>query len=344
MSDLVDDVMDMVKDLGATPVVVKEEYEMAGYHCCTQKNPCVICNGHKRCSFVKLDVNLLGYACRSKEHTGTRPLSDGTGYFYLEGDTAKMKEAMDQASIPKPPLENATEICKKMYLNWYPPARKAYAKHLGTTSSTLIALRVGVCHDLSELFPNSKDNWAKDVEGYTFPMRDGANNIIGIQVRFRSNKKVMVSGSVSGLFIPQSYDKAKAIVLHEGCSDTIKSLDMGMNAVGLPSCSAGFGFIQQMFLDPDQNKWCMYFHDHDERKERKNKKGEVTSYYWPGQDGAAKLGDLLLDVGVNYRTMHPKKVGTDFSEMLKSFPSVDKDALMKVITSTPDHVKDMKYV
>lgn len=85
---------------------------------------------------------------------------------------------------------------------------------------------------------------------YTFPFRNEKNEVIGIQLRYPDGKKRCIEGSKLGLFIPQGVDwiKQNIILICEGVSDTAVALDMGFNAVGLPSATAGHEIIISWLL------------------------------------------------------------------------------------------------
>jgi hypothetical protein len=78
---------------------------------------------------------------------------------------------------------------------------------------------------------------------FTFPMRNGNNEIIGIQRRFSDGKKINVEGSRLGLFIPQTVNNTGRLFICEGASDTATMLDMGFFAIGRPNSSYGDDFV-----------------------------------------------------------------------------------------------------
>jgi hypothetical protein len=85
-----------------------------------------------------------------------------------------------------------------------------------------------------------------DGRAYTFPMRDGSGQIIGIRRRLPNGKKLCVTGSTTGLFIPDSVPADGALFVAEGESDTAALLTLGLSAVGRPSCNGCTAYVVQL--------------------------------------------------------------------------------------------------
>ena len=102
-----------------------------------------------------------------------------------------------------------------------------------------IALGVSVQSliDLSASYSFEYNAWA-------FPMRDGNNEIIGIRLRNNKGKKWAVTGSRSGIFIPQIKGERTAYLV-EGPTDTAAMLTLGLYAIGRPSCNAGGEMVKE---------------------------------------------------------------------------------------------------
>ncbi|UCC30849.1 MAG: toprim domain-containing protein [Phycisphaerales bacterium] len=103
------------------------------------------------------------------------------------------------------------------------------ARCLGVSAESLRRLHTGY------------DGWA-----YTFPMRDGTGRIIGIRRRLPNGKKLCVTGSVTGLFVPDSVPADGALFVAEGETDTAALLTLGLSAVGRPSCNGSAAYVVQL--------------------------------------------------------------------------------------------------
>lgn len=91
---------------------------------------------------------------------------------------------------------------------------------LGVTITSLKRLRAG---------------W--DEAAYTFPMSNHFGNVIGIHRRFPDGRKVSVTGSKAGLFLPAELAEGMMFIC-EGPTDTAAALDLGFNAIGRPNCNS----------------------------------------------------------------------------------------------------------
>lgn len=89
--------------------------------------------------------------------------------------------------------------------------------------------------------------WSKQHRAWTFPMKNGDEEIIGIRLRKPDGGKLAVTGSRAGLFIPLAFDPRSTVVVCEGPTDTAAVLDMGMDAVGRPSCNGGTDHLLRLF-------------------------------------------------------------------------------------------------
>ena len=92
---------------------------------------------------------------------------------------------------------------------------------LGVMAASLIRLGVG---------------W--DGEAFCFPMCDEYRRVIGIRRRLGDGRKLCVTGSRTGLFIPEEIDGSGPLTVCEGPTDTAAALDMGFSAVGRPNCNS----------------------------------------------------------------------------------------------------------
>lgn len=95
------------------------------------------------------------------------------------------------------------------------------SQSLGVTAESLKRLGIG---------------W--DGEAFCFPMSDARMNIIGIRRRLGNGRKICVTGSRNGLFIPSGIENASRLVVCEGPTDCAAALDLGWAAIGRPNCDS----------------------------------------------------------------------------------------------------------
>lgn len=138
------------------------------------------------------------------------------------------------------------------------------AADLGLTTSSLDALRVG---------------WDSESSAWAFPMRDSAEHIVGFRLRRPDGGKYTTPGTHEGLFIPAGTAPDERLFIAEGPTDTAALLDLGMNAIGRPSCNSGIQFTVQLV-----------------RRLRSHEVVIVADNDEPGRRGAARLADVLVVV------------------------------------------------
>lgn len=72
---------------------------------------------------------------------------------------------------------------------------------------------------------------------WTFPMRNWREEIVGFRTRTEDGQKFAIKGSRSGLFIPAGRQRGSGLVwIVEGPTDVAAMVEMGLNAIGRPSC------------------------------------------------------------------------------------------------------------
>jgi len=145
---------------------------------------------------------------------------------------------------------------------------KSVTDELGVAMEALDSLEMGLL-------------WPTDA--VTFPERDGAGQVIGIQRRYPDGSKYVIAGGKRGLFIPVGFAQMLGpIFVPEGASDTAAILSMGRTAVGRPSCSGGVSHLIQLFRNDGRD--IIVVGDNDEKNGR-----------WPGRDGAIKTAQQLQE-------------------------------------------------
>jgi hypothetical protein len=165
-----------------------------------------------------------------------------------------------------------------------PPGRIGFlAEALGVSSLSL--QRLGAC-------------WSTEHKAFAFPMCNPGGEIIGVRLRSYSGKKWCIPGSHNGLFISdgQIGDQVQEIVICEGPTSTAAALDMGLFAIGRPSCSA---YVAET-VDICAGYNVVIIGDRDEAKTRPD--GTV---YHPGQDGANALAAAMVKRVRSLKLVYP---------------------------------------
>jgi hypothetical protein len=122
-------------------------------------------------------------------------------------------------------------------------ALECFAASLGLSSDSLRRLNVG---------------WHRAKRSYSFPMKDETGRLVGIRLRRPNGNKFAVHGSRQGLFIPYGLRLDERLLaplfITEGPTDGAALLDLGLAAVGRPSCLGGVALLTKLArrLRPEQ--------------------------------------------------------------------------------------------
>jgi DNA primase len=128
---------------------------------------------------------------------------------------------------------------KPINIDWGSLGKAYYHSAVNSRIITVLSNKWGVLYNSIDVF-----NCGWDGESFTFPMRNQAGQVIGIQRRFLEGKKCCVEGSQLGLFIPLFHDiPPESIFITEGVSDAAAVYDLGFDAIGRPSCNSCEGMI-----------------------------------------------------------------------------------------------------
>jgi hypothetical protein len=158
-----------------------------------------------------------------------------------------------------PPKLNATQLIQQWRASTSPSALAELAKALGLSIVSLTALGAA---------------WAPPHHAWAFPMCDAYGNVIGIRLR-NDRGKFAVTGSKQGIFIAH-LPPQKTLFVCEGPTDTAAAIDLGLFAVGRPSCCCG-GLEVRTYARRLQVLRVVVIADNDK----------------PGLEGAKKVGAQL---------------------------------------------------
>ena len=130
--------------------------------------------------------------------------------------------------------------------------------------------------------------WVAHRHAWGFPMRDAAQEVIGIRLRTKSGFKFAVAGSHNGLFWPADLTGAGPLLFCEGASDTAALLDLGYDAIGRPSCAGATELVVEVA-----------------RRLRRGQVVVVADADGPGMDGADRLARAMTDAGYRPKVIRP---------------------------------------
>lgn len=190
---------------------------------CTKNHPCPICRHDSWC-LVDYDRGLA--ICPRTE--GGRKVGDA-GWMHPIRDDAEAPAA----SRWQRPSEEIQPL---------PDAEKMQSKFIrqGESRIGLLALALGLSR---ESLMRIGTGW--NGSAWTFPMRNHRGDIVGFRTRLENGQKLAIRGSRAGLFIPSGVVRDDIIWIVEGPSDVAAMLDMGLNAIGRPSCRGSEREIQR---------------------------------------------------------------------------------------------------
>jgi hypothetical protein len=189
----------------------------------SRSHRCPVCD---RDSWCLLDADRGLVICPRTE--GVRKIGDAGWLHTIRAGVS----APDLRSCTRPPEE----------IQPLPDAGNMQAKFLrqGGPRIGLLALALGVSR---ESLVRLGTGW--NGSAWTFPMRNHRDEIVGFRTRLENGQKLAIRGSRSGLFIPRGAIRGEIIWIVEGPSDVAAMLDMGLNAIGRPSCRGSEKEIQR---------------------------------------------------------------------------------------------------
>lgn len=144
--------------------------------------------------------------------------------------------------------------------------------------------------------------WSEERRAYAFPMHDGHGGIIGLRLRSVHGDQYSVTGSRAGLFCP-AMSAQPLLYVAEGCSDTGALLQLGLFAIGRPSCLGQEEYVTE-FIRLNNIRRVVLVGDCDDPGDRGVKKLQASLrvpsviFFPPAKDCRA-----ALIAGLNARTM-----------------------------------------
>ncbi len=156
-------------------------------------------------------------------------------------------------------------------------------------------------------------------ESFTFPMYNEKRIIIGIRRRFQNGRKVSLTGSKTGLFLPADLPSEGLLLICEGSTDVAAALDLDFAAVGRPNCNSKVDMTARFAKGRD----VIIIADNDTpKRDGRN----------PGQAGALKLARKLVFVCSSVRIILPPTEHKDLRGWYRA--GLKHDELLATIKNT----------
>ena len=189
----------------------------------SRRKPCPICGKPDWC-LVAPDRSAA--ICARVEDASVKRCGDAGWLHVLRRDFAKRLKRRDLSkriiAEPAETEDKRFEQLAEKYRQQLSVERLCIlSESLGVSVASLKRLRIG---------------W--DGRAYTFPMSNDFGNVVGIRRRFPDGRKVSLTGSKTGLFVPTGLDSGKPLLICEGTTDTAAALDLAFDAIGRPNCNS----------------------------------------------------------------------------------------------------------
>jgi hypothetical protein len=187
-------------------------------------------------------------------------------------DDAVREVRVEVCSRP-PDLGELAERCRRSVR---PDTLARHAADLGLSVESLRRLGIG---------------WTP--RAWVFPMTGADDRICGVRYRAADSGKWSEKGGKEGLFTPAGLDASGTLAIAEGPTDTAALLDLGLEAVGRPSCTGGTKLLA-LLVRTHRPAAVAIFADSD----------------GPGQRGAAALASVLATCCQDVRLVTPPSKDT----------------------------------
>ena len=259
----------------------------------TRGKPCPVCEKPDWC-LVARDGSVAICARVKSSRPIQRPGRDQAGYLHVLDRNARAH--VEALPIVKRPLLGTDHDWTKLAASFASALTNdkltTFATSLGLSAESLRRLSVG---------------WSAWQRAYSFPMRDAGGEIVGIRLRKPTGFKYCVTGSRSALFIPERLESATTLCIAEGPTDCAALLDLGLAAVGRPSCTGGIALLLRLVnqLHPSH---VVIVADADQ----------------PGQVGARSLANAVSVLTVGLRIVTPPSGIKDVRDWKRQITSAEE--------------------
>ena len=244
----------------------------------SKRRPCPVCGKPDWCMYVGPQDSPTAAMCARTE--SFKRCGEG-GWLHVLRDDGPMwtpwrrsiRVAVRMMNEPANGKADFAKLAGDFQAAVRPEALDKLAVSLGVSVESLRRLGIG---------------WSGKNRAWAFPMSNAAGNMLGIRLRLPNGKKLSVRGGREGLFLPDGIDANGLLLVCEGPTDTAALLDLGVNAVGRPSCRGGVKLLVELV-----------------RKLKPSGVVIVADGDVPGQRGATNLATVLLAYSASVRTITP---------------------------------------
>jgi len=213
---------------------------------------------------------------------------------------------------------DATGICRQYQDAMTPGDYVTLGDSLGVTASSLQGLGVGRA--------------SQYLEGtYSFPMRDASDNIIGVRLRSKDGHKWAVYGSRSGLFYG-SMEPGCDVFVCEGPTDAAALMDMGLCAIGKPSCNSGNDLLIEMVKKIHPGMVVIVSDVDSGRGPCTFCESQFCPQCRPGQYGAEQTAKAIHKLGITVKVIEP--IGAKDARAWKQ-RGAKRGTILAIVENTP---------
>jgi hypothetical protein len=144
-------------------------------------------------------------------------------------------------------------------------------------------------------------------------MSNDFGKVVGIRRRFKDGRKLSVSGSKTGLFIPTGLSPTGLLLIAEGESDLAAALTLGFEAIGRPNCSSK---VEMTVKVAKERSEAVVVGDNDP----------------PGRKGAERLAQAMVLHCPSVKILYPPESIKDLRQWLQA--GLTHEKLQTVINRT----------
>ena len=270
----------------------------------TKSNPCPICNRPDWC-LIAADGSAA--ICQRVQDGSVKRAGDAGWLHVLTEDTARRFKAQSRRPRRSERKYDGPKVdFVKLLREYRQRISQRQLRWLGASLAVSAASlnRLGTGYD---------------GEAFCFPMCDESSRVIGIRRRFGNGRKLCVTGSSNGLFVPGGIDGSGPLMVCEGPTDAAAALDLGFDAFGRPNCDSKVNMTARFAKGRD----VIIIADNDTpKRDGRN----------PGQVGALKLARKLVFVCSSVRIILPPKEYKDLRGWYRA--GLKHDELLVTIKNT----------
>lgn len=195
----------------------------------TRQAPCPICGKPSWCLVACDDAVAL---CMRISKGSARQTRRGAFVHILSSDATDGQRPRNVAHVyPRSARADLTRLSEMFKAAMTVSSLRTLGGTVGLDVRTLLYLDIG---------------WSSGWNAWSFPMRSATGQILGIRLRRPNGRKFAVPGSHEGLFLPTQFPASNRLIVCEGPTDTAAILQLGVAAVGRPSCVGGIREVSEM--------------------------------------------------------------------------------------------------